>query len=144
MRIVRPSQRTLGGVVLTLVFLTGAAVGITAHAIWSRSEPRAMLTASGMAGVLDELHLTPSQRVTADSILDRSAPQSEALMLEMARRMGSVADSVDVQLRAILTPQQRRRLDELRRKPVFLLRRRSKTGAEVVDTAYSGPRSGRP
>jgi hypothetical protein len=57
--------------------------------------------------------------------------------------MSGVADSVDAQLRAILTPQQRRQLDALQRKPVFLLKRRSTTGPDVVDTVYSGARGGR-
>lgn len=123
---------------LTLTFLAGAAAGVSALEIWSPSGSRVTIKASSMSTVLDELRLTPARRRTADSILARSAPQSESLMVDLARRMSTVADSVDLQLRAVLTPQQRRRLDELRRKPVFLLRRRSKGGAEIVDTVYPG------
>ena len=140
MKLPRPSQRALGGIVLASTFFAGAATGAAALKVWSRPHYRATIGTSGMSAVLDDLHLTRAQRVAADSILGHSAPQSEALMLEMARRMSSVADSVDRQLRAILTAQQRQRLDELQRKPLFLLKRRSSGGAEIVDTVYPGRR----
>ncbi len=141
MKISRLNQRALGSVVLTLTFLAGAVAGTVALKVWSRSEMCATLKTSNMSAVLDELSLTRAQRLTADSILEHSAPRTEAIMLELARRMRSVADSVDTQLRSILTPQQQRRLDELQRKRVFLLKRRSKSGAEVVDTVYPAARA---
>jgi len=134
MTTVHLSPRALGGVVLAIAFLAGVAVGVAAVKVSSRSDTAATLKTSNMAVVLDELMLDSAQRVSADSIVQRSAPRTEAVMIEFAGRLASVADSVDAQLRAILTPQQRRRLDGLRRKPVFLLKHRSKAGSETVDT----------
>jgi hypothetical protein len=45
-------------------------------------------------------------------------------MLEAAERLRLVADSVDVELRGILTPAQQRVLDSLRVGPQFTLKRK--------------------
>lgn len=144
MRISRLSQRSLGGLALTVTFLAGVAAGAVATKVWSRPDMQATLRTGNMAAVLDELRLSPAQRETADSILEHSAPRTEGIMLELAGRLSGVADSVDAQLRAILTPQQQTRLEEFRRKPVFLLKRRSKEGTEVVDTLHATTRDSRP
>jgi hypothetical protein len=144
MRIPRLSQRSLGGLALTVTFLAGVAAGTVATKVWSWPGMQATLRTGNMAAVLDKLNLSPAQRQSADSILEHSAPRTEGIMLELAGRLNGVADSVDAQLRAILTPQQQTRLEELRRKPVLLLKRRSKEGTEVVDTLHATTRGGRP
>ena len=63
-------------------------------------------------------------------------------MLELADRLKIVGDSVDAELRAILTPEQRVRRDSLRRDPRLMLKRKTVTpeGTRVdtlIDT--SGP-----
>ena len=45
-------------------------------------------------------------------------------MLELGTRLRSVADSVDAELRAILTTEQRLRLDSLKQNSRLLLRRK--------------------
>lgn len=72
--------------------------------------------------------------VGAESILEASAPRSEEAMREAAGRLQDVADSVDAQLRVILTPEQRTRLDRLRRQPVFMLKRKAPGRETTVDT----------
>jgi len=47
-----------------------------------------------------------------------------------------VADSVDAELRAILTPTQRARLDSLRRQPVFMLKRKTRGTGTKIDTVF--------
>jgi hypothetical protein len=89
-----------------------------------------------MSPVLDELQLTPRQRSQADSILERSAPRSEEAMREVAERLQRVSDSLDAELRAILTAQQRARLNSLRRRPIFMLKRKTPGSATTVDTLF--------
>jgi len=141
MRRSRLSQRLLGGLVLTVMFMAGVAAGAAAMKLWPRPDMQTTVRTRNMAAVLDELRLSPAQRQTADSLLEQSAPRTEAIMLDLARRLSGIADSVDAQLRTILTPQQQARLDALRRKPVFLLKRRSKEGTEVVDTLQGNTRN---
>ena len=119
---------------VALAFAAGVAVGVVADR-WLAPEPTARTRViRDMSGVLDGLGLSPDQRVRADSILQASAPRSEAALREAAGRLQQVADSVDARLRAILTPEQRTRLDRLRRQPVFMLKRKLPGQETTVDT----------
>jgi hypothetical protein len=56
-------------------------------------------------------------------------------MAEMVPRLGAIADSLDVELRQILTPAQRARLDSLGGHGLLVLKRkRSGPGGLKVDT----------
>ena len=61
-------------------------------------------------------------------------------MRELAERLQNVSDSLDAELRAILTPPQRARLDSLRRRPLFMLKRKTPGSATTVDTLFPAPR----
>ena len=89
-----------------------------------------------MSGVLDRLRLSPDQRVRAEAILARSAPRAESLMVEMAERLRAISDSVDGELRGILDPAQRVRLDSLRRGRSVMIKRKtvSPDGRTSVDS----------
>ena len=128
-------RRSLGMIVLLVTFAAGVAIGALMTRLSSSTEPHTTLRPRNMSAILDKLQLSTAQRVAADSILDHSEPRTDAIMLELAQRLGSVADSVDGQLRAILTPAQRQRLDALRKKPIFMLKRNSVNG-ETVDTVF--------
>jgi hypothetical protein len=84
--------------------------------------------------LLDRLDLTPEQRRAADSVLRESSPRSEAAMREMVPRLAAIADSVNADLRRLLTPAQRAKFDSLTRAPKFLLKRKDSTGIVRVDT----------
>jgi hypothetical protein len=121
---------------LTLAFIAGASAGVAGDRLLT---PRLQLRASlgDMSAVFDRLQLSPEQRRHADSIVARSTPRSQAIMIEVAERLRAVADSVDAELRAILTPEQRVRLDSLRRGSRMLLKRRVVTpGGTRVDTLF--------
>ena len=61
-------------------------------------------------------------------------------MLEVADHLRVIADSVDRELRAILTPAQRLRLDSLRITPKLLLKRKVVTPAGTrEDTVFLRP-----
>ena len=119
----RYRYRVLLTSLIALAFIAGASAGIAGDRLL---EPRIRVrTAIGdMSGVFDRLALSPEQRRRAEAIVARSAPRSEAAMLELAERLRNVADSVDAELRAILTPAQRLRLDSLRSDSRLMLKRK--------------------
>lgn len=127
-------RRALVMSMLALAFVAGAFAGIAADRLLS-PRPRIHAAVNDMPRVFDRLALTPEQRVQAEAIVADAAPRSRAVMLELADRLRTVADSVDVELRAILTPEQRLRLDSLRRDPRLMLKRKVVTpGGTRVDT----------
>jgi len=133
-------SRAVAWALLALAFIAGAAAGVTADRLLApKTVVRARITRD-MSGTLDKLGLTPEQRARADSIIERSAPRSEQAMRDVAERLQSVSDSVDAEVRAILTVEQRTRLDSLRRQPMFMLKRKTRGSATTVDTLFPTPR----
>ena len=132
-------QSRLRGLVVSLLliaFIAGVSAGVAGDRLLA---PRIMIRAKigDMSGVFDKLELTPEQRRQAESIVERSAPRSEAIMIDVAERLRAVADSVDDDLRTILTPVQRARLDSLRSDSRIMLKRKLVTpGGTKVDTVF--------
>ena len=121
---------------LVLAFVTGASAGVAGDRLLG-PQVRLRITTTDMSRVFDRLDLTANQRVQAESIAARSAPRSHTIMLEAAERLRAVADSVDAELRAILTPEQQRRLDSLRAGPRITLKRKVVTpGGTKIDTVF--------
>ena len=124
-------------IVLTLVlfaFVAGASAGVAGNRLLA---PRVVLRTpiDEMSRVFDRLRLTPEQRRQAEPIVAASTPRTRAVMIELGERLRQVADSVDAELRAILTPEQRARLDSLRSDSRLLLKRKVTTpGGTEVDT----------
>lgn len=123
---------------MVLVFIAGAAAGVIGDRLSLGDRPRIRTVVSDMSPVFDRLGLTAEQRLRAEAIVTRSAPRSAAIMMETAERLRAVADSVDSELRAILTAEQRLRLDSLRREPMMVLKRKVQTsgGGARTDTLY--------
>jgi Spy/CpxP family protein refolding chaperone len=126
--------RSLTAAWLVLAFAAGATAGVAADRVLAPEPTVRTRVIRDLSGVMDGLGLTPDQRIRVEAILEASAPRSEEAMREAAGRLREVADSVDAQLRAILTPEQRTRLDRLRRQPVFMLKRKAPGEATTVDT----------
>lgn len=117
-----------------LAFIAGASAGVVAARLLS---PRLQIrtTMEGMSRVLDRLDLTTEQRRLADSIVSRNEPRSRQVLVELGERLRLIADSVDAELRAVLTPDQQRRLDSMHAEPRFLLKRKTVTPrGQTVDT----------
>ncbi len=116
-----------------LALVTGASAGVVGDRLAS---PRVTIrtTFGDMSNVLDRLELTPEQRRQADSIVLRSEPRSRQVLIELSERLRSVADSVDRELRSILTPPQQLRLDSMRTEPRFMLKLKSGQDGGRVDT----------
>jgi Spy/CpxP family protein refolding chaperone len=133
-------SRAVAWALLAVAFVAGAAAGVAADRLLTpKTTVRARITRD-MSGTLDKLGLSPEQRARAEAIIERSAPRSEQAMRDIAERLQSVSDSVDAELRAILTVEQRARLDSLRRQPVFMLKRKTSGSATTVDTLFPTPR----
>jgi hypothetical protein len=130
------SRRSLVLLVVA-VFAAGLGAGVLAdRLILNRPVLRARVVTADMSKVLDGLGLTNEQRRQADSILSRRAPASESAMLQFAERLRAVSDSVDSELREILTPAQRARLDSLRPSGsrMMVKRKRLTPGGTTIDT----------
>ena len=55
-------------------------------------------------------------------------------MREVVPRLSAIADSANVELRRILTPEQRSRLDSLTSRAVFVLKRKGADSTTQLDT----------
>lgn len=135
----RSRSRAIAGVLLALAFVAGAAAGVTVERLLTSTPFVGARITPDMSGVLDKLGLTAQQRSEAEAIFERSAPRAEEAMVEVAERLQAVSDSVDAELRAILTTEQRARLDSLRRQPMFMLKRKTPGSAITVDTLFPLP-----
>ena len=124
-----------GLLLLIIVFGAGLAAGV---GLDRAREPRALLKTrltTQMPEILERLGLTPEQRRAADSILERGTPRAEAALRGLVPQLSAIADSLDAELREILTPPQRARLDSLGGKRLFLLKRKLNGPAgQTIDT----------
>ncbi len=101
------------------VFIAGGALGITADRVLTRDKhPRGRPSFDRMAR---ELELTPAQRTQFDSIASEGRTRMRELWRPLRPQMDSVqkigrtlGDSTHEQLKRILTPDQARKLDEMR------------------------------
>lgn len=132
----RSRSRAIAGALLVLAFVAGTAAGVTVDRLLTSEPIVGTRITRDMSGVLDKLGLTAQQRSEAEAIIERSAPRTQEAMLEVAERLRAVSDSVDAELRAILTTEQRARLDSLRRQPMFMLKRKMSGSGTTVDTVF--------
>ena len=129
----------VGAALLLAAFVAGIAVGIAFDRMRGEESRLKTVVVADMSRVLDRLDLTAAQRSQADSIVQRRAPTTERTMRDVALRLRGVSDSLDAELRAILTPRQRARLDSLRGERTIMLKRKTVGvgGTTVVDTVFT-------
>jgi hypothetical protein len=136
--IFRQGGRLLVGVVLAVVFVSGAVAGAAAGVVVDRNTMpyRVIKTRldGGLSQLYERLNLTSEQRALADSVVARRAPLTEQLMRETADRMRAISDSVDAEFRAHLSPAQRATLDSLKQRQTLILKRKTPAGATIIDT----------
>lgn len=135
-RRVRTDPTVLGIGLIALAFAAGVGSGVAGDRLATRRSAPDTRVVHDMSGVLDRLGLTGEQRRQAQAILDREAPRSQRAMIELATQLRSISDSVDAELRRMLTPAQRVQLDRLRRRPTFILKHQDDSGTSRVDTVY--------
>ena len=142
----QPSIMAVVSSLLLLTFVAGASAGVIGERLTAGTpSPRIRETVRDMSAVLDRLALTPEQRVRAEAIVARTAPRTREIMMEAAEQLRLVADSLDRELRTILTAEQGMRLDSLPRATRLMLKRKTVTpvGTAVdtlLDTGVAGQR----
>ncbi|MBI5548948.1 MAG: periplasmic heavy metal sensor [Deltaproteobacteria bacterium] len=100
---------------LAAIFLVGALAGVGAvrlAAPWRMPHPPPL----GME-LFERLGLTPDQRERAKEIFEKHRPELDAILAETLPRVREVQEVIDGEMRAILTPEQARRFEELRSRP---------------------------
>ena len=97
------------------MFAAGAFAGVA----WERArttEPKFRILVDGgqarMEG-FEELGVTDAQRQRVDDVFRRAQPRTDAVLKEMLPRLRAVTDSVNAEVQAVLTPEQRRRLGRM-------------------------------
>src|SRR5512136_789244 len=107
--------------VLVAVFAAGAATG--AGVTWALRPPHPRggpPPAGGIPPFVARLGLSPEQEARVRAIAERHRPELEAAIQETFPRLRAVQDEVDREIRAVLTPEQAARFDELKsRRPPF-------------------------
>jgi Spy/CpxP family protein refolding chaperone len=110
--------------VLAGVFLLGAATGVGVTLAYSEQKLAQLAAPDGsrrserrLDALTRVLDLTPAQREAVGAILKRQEPEARARMRESMEQCGqSLRDhklKVDAEVRALLTPEQQKRFDQL-------------------------------
>ena len=113
------TRRSVSILVLVAVFVAGAACGVAGSRLMSRHRVvRTMKVQLGNSqlGAFETLGLSARQRAGIDRILHRVQPRSDSLLqlaLPQLQQIKALADSADAEIRALLDPAQRLRMDSL-------------------------------
>ena len=140
--------RLLAAGVVVGVFASGVVVGLTlAPRRGSSAAQVRVMRDAGTESDLSRLGLSAEQRRRIDALVAAARPRSEAELRALAGRLQALADSLDRDIRAELTPAQRATLDSLvranrrRRGPTFVLKRPSDDSSAVrPETLFARPR----
>lgn len=109
--------------VFAALFAAGAAAGVA----WERTRAKAPMFRVHVNGgdaridALAELGLTDEQRRRIEQVFERAQPRTDAVLRETLPRLRAVTDSINAEIQAVLTPQQRRRLGRVEPRRVFEL-----------------------
>jgi hypothetical protein len=108
--------RLLTAFLLVATFAFGTVTGV-GLALWARSDLRhGHPPGPPPFGPLPlhELGLSPEQRERADAIFERHRPELDAVLQEGFPKVRRINDQIESEVREILTPEQRARLDQLK------------------------------
>lgn len=109
--------RAKGLALLAVAFVVGALCGAAAARMLSERQPGGFVTVPGPAEVTgvppvyNELGLSDAQRRRIEQILRSARPETDSLVQATLPRLRALADSIDREMRAVLTPEQRAELD---------------------------------
>lgn len=104
--------RVTTGVLIVTVFVSGAVVGGGLLRVFG--EPKTP-TPGTLGPPLSELGLSAEQTNKALKVRESYRPQIEAVVNEMMPRVREINERVETDVRAFLSEEQRRRLDELKK-----------------------------
>jgi Spy/CpxP family protein refolding chaperone len=105
--------RLITAVLLFATFLLGAAAGV-GLVRWSLPPRPPLPPAPVLPGPPGALHLTPAQEAKAHEITERYRPQLDAVWRDSLPRLQELNEQMEKELREILTPEQRKILDEMK------------------------------
>ena len=117
------AARLLALGVFAALFAAGAAAGIA----WERTRVEPPMFRVHVNGgdarieALEELGLTDAQRRRIEQVFERAQPRTDAALRETLPRLRAVTDSINAEIQAVLTPEQRRRLGRVEPRRVFEL-----------------------
>ena len=69
---------------------------------------------SSIEKITEQLNLTPEQKAKAQPIIDQARPQIESIRREAMQKMKAVMDNAMSQIRPLLTPEQQKKLEEVK------------------------------
>jgi Spy/CpxP family protein refolding chaperone len=109
------SIRLMTALLLVATFAAGTVTGAGVYrwAAWGHAHPP-MPPPMSAPLPLEQLGLSEEQREKARQILERHRPELEAVLRETFPRMRGIGEQIEREIREILTPEQRARLDELK------------------------------
>jgi Spy/CpxP family protein refolding chaperone len=102
----------LTALVILATFVAGAATGMGV-ARWARPPHPPPPPPAGLPP-LRELDLSPEQDERARQIAERHREELEGILRETFPRVRAVHEKIEAEVRGILTPEQQRRLDEIK------------------------------
>ena len=107
-------MRLQGVILIVLTFLVGALAGsATERVLASRGKPMRPFRQMGeLPRPFARLGLTEEQRTEISAIFERGRPQADSVLQELMPHLQAINDSVQAQIRDILTPEQAAMLDE--------------------------------
>lgn len=107
-------SRSLALMFLLGALLVGGALGFTADRVLTSDRcAKSGDNRRSFAWLTEELHLTPEQSATVDSIVERRHREMRAVIAPVRPQMDAVRDTARQQIRRVLTESQRARFDEL-------------------------------
>ncbi len=116
--------RLQGIALLVLAFLSGAVAGGAVERVRDRHPPRGgraelgfLKGPNGIPLAFEKLDLTPTQRRQIAEILERRRPAADSILRSSLPRLRVMMDSTRSEIRAVLTPAQRTKLDQLFGRP---------------------------
>jgi Spy/CpxP family protein refolding chaperone len=115
------SSRARATAAVLLLALFGA--GFAAGRAWDRLRPRRVelintidvQVRTGMPDELTRLDLTPEQTAQVRARLQAGRQGADSVLQRLEPQLRAVLDSVDIHIRALLTPEQRAQLDKERK-----------------------------
>jgi hypothetical protein len=110
--------RLQGFVLLAVVFVVGILGGMAIERVrFSRLRPprppEFSRTRNGLPPGMERLNLTEEQRTRIRDIFEASRPLTDSVLRSTMPHLQAIHDSVRLQIRAVLTPEQQRQFDEI-------------------------------
>jgi hypothetical protein len=110
-------RRARAALLLLFVFIAGGVCGVVGERVLTKPRVvhRVRVQLGRGSGVYDQLGINDAQREQIGKVLQRYQPRSDSLLAGTLPQLKALMDSADAEVRRLLTPSQRDRLDSLQR-----------------------------